>query len=220
MTRKQPQPEPPPDNGHAKAGQRPHREPGAAVTGHHADRPGDPRSGPNQAGLAWAASSGHDYTHCGPPPLPAWFYVLQGQPVPDDAPRTRPPTGFAELMAKRRGGNPDSDSPDSDSPDTTAQTAQPRQHSPDSDSPDSDSPDSDSPDSDSPDSDSPDSDSPDSDSPDSDSPDSAATSRCPPSGPARVRRPGRRHRGPGHRTRPRAARPASAQTPPRTASHG
>ena len=110
VTRKQPQPEPPPDNGHAKAGQRPHREPGAAVTGHHADRPGDPRSGPNQAGLAWAAGGGHDYTHRGPPPLPAWFYVLQGQPVPDDAPRTPPPTGFAELMAKRRGARPDGDS--------------------------------------------------------------------------------------------------------------
>ena len=137
MTRKQPQPEPPSGDGHAKAGQRPHREPGAAVTGHHADRPGDQRSGPNQAGLAWAASGGHDYTHRGPPPLPAWFYVLQGQPVPDDAPRTQPPPGFAELMAKRRSDSPDSDSPDSDSPDSD---------SPDSDSPDSDSPDSDSPD--------------------------------------------------------------------------
>ena len=167
VTRKQPQPEPPSGDGHAKAGQRPHREPGAAVTGHHADRPGDQRSGRTRpAGL-----------NCQRPPrlhpprptaAAGRFHVLQGQPVPDDAPRTQPPPGFAELMAKRRSDSPDSDSPDSDSPDSDS----PDSDSPDSDSPDSDSPDSDSPDSDSPDSDSPDSDSPDSDSPDSDSPDS------------------------------------------------
>jgi hypothetical protein len=109
VTRKQP-PRPPSDDGRAKAGQRPHREPGAAITGHHADRPGDPRSGPSQPGLAWAAGGGHDYTHRGPAPLPAWFYVLQGQPVPGDAARTPPPPGFAALMAKRRGESPDSDS--------------------------------------------------------------------------------------------------------------
>jgi hypothetical protein len=108
VTRKQPPPGRPPDEGHPKAGQRPHREPGAAVTGHHADRPGDPRSGPSQAGLARAAGGSHDYTHRGVPPLPAWFYVLQGQPVPDDAPRTQPPPGFAALMAKRSGDSPDS----------------------------------------------------------------------------------------------------------------
>jgi hypothetical protein len=110
VTRKQPQPGPPAGDGHAKAGQRPHREPGAAVAGHHADRPGDPRSGPSQAGLAWAAGGGHDYTHRGAAHLPAWFYVLQGQPVPADAPRTRPPPGFAALMAKRRSESPDGDS--------------------------------------------------------------------------------------------------------------
>src|SRR5260370_28483545 len=93
-----------------KPGSGPHREPGAAVTGNHADRPGDPRSGPSQAGLAWAAGGRHDYTHRGLPPLPAWYYLLHGQPVPDDAPRTQPPSGFAALMAKRRGDSPDSDS--------------------------------------------------------------------------------------------------------------
>jgi hypothetical protein len=109
VTRKPPPPGPPSDDGHAKPGQRPHREPGAAITGHHADRPGDPRSGPSQAGLAWAAGGGHDYTHRGLAPLPAWLYVLQGQPVPADAPRTAPPPGFAALMAKRRGESPDRD---------------------------------------------------------------------------------------------------------------
>lgn len=93
------------------------RRPGSGRTANQAQpSPATTPTGPatrgpaRTAGLAWAAGSGHDYTHCGPPPLPAWFYVLQGQPVPDDAPRTRPPTGFAELMAKRRGGNPDSGS--------------------------------------------------------------------------------------------------------------
>jgi hypothetical protein len=106
----QPPPNPPSGNSRAKAGYRPHRERGEAVAGHHADRPGDARSGPSQAGLTWAAGDGHDYTYRGLPPLPAWYYVLHGEPVPDDAPRTPPPAGFAELMAKRSDAGPDSDS--------------------------------------------------------------------------------------------------------------
>jgi hypothetical protein len=103
-----PSPQPPSGDSNAKAGHRPHREPGEAIAGHHADRPGDARSGPSQAGLAWAAGGSHDYTHRGPAPLPAWYYVLLGKPVPDDAPRTPPPPGFGALLAKRRGASPDS----------------------------------------------------------------------------------------------------------------
>ena len=111
MSRKPP-PTPPPSSpsgdGHGKAGYRPHRQRGEAVAGHHADRPGDARSGPTQASLAWAAGGSHDYTHRGVAPLPAWYYVLHGLPVPDDAPRTQPPPGFAALMAKLRSASPDS----------------------------------------------------------------------------------------------------------------
>lgn len=112
MTRQRPQPPPNPPSGNsrAKAGYRPHRERGEAVAGHHADRPGDARSGPSQAGLTWAGGDRHDYTYRGLPPLPAWYYVLHGEPVPDDAPRTSPPPGFAALMAKRRGPGPDGES--------------------------------------------------------------------------------------------------------------
>jgi hypothetical protein len=106
----QPPPKPPAGQGRAKAGYRGHRERGEAIAGHHADRPGDARSGPSQAGLAWAAGGSHDYTHRGPAPLPAWYYVLHGQPVPDDAPRTPPPRGFAALIAKRRAAQADGDS--------------------------------------------------------------------------------------------------------------
>jgi hypothetical protein len=63
------------------------------MPGHHADRPAD---GPP----AWRPD--HDYAHRDGGQLPAWYFELQGQPVPDDAPRTPPPRGFADLMARRR----------------------------------------------------------------------------------------------------------------------
>lgn len=109
MTRQPPQPPPdsPSGGGHGKAGYRPRLQRGEAVAGHHADRSGDARSGSSQAGRAWAAGGSHDYTHRGVAPLPARYYVLHGLPVPDDAPRTQPPPGFAALLAKRRNASPD-----------------------------------------------------------------------------------------------------------------
>jgi hypothetical protein len=36
-------------------------------------------------------------------PLPAWWFLLMGKPVPADAPRSAPPAGFAAAMARIHG---------------------------------------------------------------------------------------------------------------------
>jgi hypothetical protein len=89
-----PPPKAAPGEGSA-AGYRTHRQPGAAIPGHRAGRP-----------PAWRPE--HDYSPRGPAQLPAWYFELHGQPVPDDAPRTPPPAGFAALM-DRRAARPDPD---------------------------------------------------------------------------------------------------------------
>jgi hypothetical protein len=71
----QPPPKPPSDHGHAKAEYRGHRERGEAIAGHHADRPGDARSGPSQAGPA--RPTGTTPRSLGPPTK-----VAQGSEAP------------------------------------------------------------------------------------------------------------------------------------------
>jgi hypothetical protein len=84
------------------------RHQGGTLAGNHAEHDDATRT-PAGRGNALEAISRElrdgkpfDYTVRGLPQLPAWFFQLHGQPVPDDAPDLAPPKGFAALMARRQ----------------------------------------------------------------------------------------------------------------------
>jgi hypothetical protein len=87
-----------------------HRQPGEPILGEYAEHPDGSAGRPaaTQASRVAAANAdehapaGHDYGHLGDQleQLPAWFFILRGHPVPDDAPLTTPPPGFHETMQR------------------------------------------------------------------------------------------------------------------------
>lgn len=80
------------------------RAAGEAIPGRHGDRLEEGRRAQSPA----VTLPGHDYDEQSPGrlrQLPAWWFVLTGKDVPDDAPRDPPPPGFEQTMTRIRKAN-------------------------------------------------------------------------------------------------------------------